>query len=357
MVVVHQFVPELGARDAVGSHMLCIQRTLTEAGIESHIWAGAVHEQVRGLAGHPDDAEIAPDDILIYQFAVGHQMAEDLVARSERLIINYHNVTPRHFFEAWDPGILHAVDWAREQLPMLASRCELSLAVSAFNAGELIELGFQNVAVMPILFDSAEFDRTPSRRLLDELRDGPGSRWLFVGRVVPNKAQHDIVKAFAVYRELYDPDAKLDIVGASSSENYFDAVSGLIDSLGLSECARMVGSVDDSELGAYYEAADVFVCMSEHEGFCVPLLEAMHHGVPIVAFAAGAVPETLAGAGVLLENKSPASVAAAVRLLLDDEDMADGLRSAGKSRLEAFALKRTQAKFLELIDPLVNTDG
>lgn len=347
----HQFVPELGIRDAIGRHVLAIHDTLESAGIVSHIWAGEVHESLRHRAGLVGDADIAPNDLLMYQFAVGHAMADDLVARSERLIIDYHNITPRHFFTAWDPALIHAVDWGLRQLPTMASRCCLSLGDSAFNAGELIELGFPNVHVLPILLDYAEVEAESGPA--PSSRGATGSHWLFVGRIVPNKAQHDLIKAFAAYRHLYDPTAQLSIVGAVSAPGYNDALLGMIDALHLGDSVHLSGSVSSLELARQYRSADVFVCLSEHEGFCVPLIEAMHHKLPVVAFAAGAVPETLGGAGVLLDDKSPAVVAAAVHQLSVTPGLTQQLLGAAQSRLEHFGFARTQATLLRLLAPLL----
>jgi L-malate glycosyltransferase len=347
---VHQFVPELGIRDAVGRHTLAIDETLRNAGITSHIWAGEVHSDLRDRAGHFESADIAPDDLLMYQFAVGHDMADWLVARSERLIIDYHNITPRRFFEAWDAGLVHAVDWGIRQLPSMARRCDLSLADSAFNAGELIELGFRNVHVVPILLDQSEFQYDSSAPVE---RSEAGRSWLFVGRIVPNKAQHDLIKAFAAYRHVYDAEATLAIVGSVSSQRYNEALIGMIKDLNLGASVTLTGSVSPAQLDAHYRDADVLVCLSEHEGFCVPLLEAMNHQLPIVAYAAGAVPETLGSAGILLNDKSPAAVAAAVRRISEDGELRQQLVRRTRDRLDHFGIQRSQRKLLDAISPLL----
>ena len=153
---------------------------------------------------------------------------------------------------------------------------------------------------------------------------------MFVGRVAPNKAQHDVVKAFAWYRRVFDAEASLTLVGGVSAGSYWSALERFVDGLGLSGVVRLAGSVSDVELEGLYRSADVFVCLSEHEGFCVPLLEAMAHGVPVVAFGAAAVPETLGDAGLRA-----------------------GLVGAGRRRLEHFSLARTRRTLLDALQPIL----
>src|SRR5207248_3376126 len=169
------------------------------------------------------------------------------------------------------------------------------------------------------------------------------------GRLAPNKAQHDLIKALAAYRRLYDPRARLHLVGTSSSESYRTALVAYADALDLVDAVEFTGSVSDGELAAHYRAADVFVCVSEHEGFCVPLLEAMHHRLPIVAYAAAAVPETLGDGGLLLNSKDPYTVAAAVQRVVSDADLRAQLVAAGTRRLHDFDLDRSREKLLGAI--------
>jgi glycosyltransferase involved in cell wall biosynthesis len=184
-------------------------------------------------------------------------------------------------------------------------------------------------------------------------RGGVGARWLFVGRVAPNKAQHDVVKAFAWYRRVFDAEASLTLVGGVSAGSYWSALERFVDGLGLSGVVRLAGSVSDVELEGLYRSADVFVCLSEHEGFCVPLLEAMAHGVPVVALGAAAVPETLGDAGLVLGSKRPGLVAEAVGRVMRDAGLRARLVGAGRRRLEHFSLARTRRTLLDALQPIL----
>ncbi|HVM39234.1 MAG TPA: glycosyltransferase, partial [Acidimicrobiia bacterium] len=159
------------------------------------------------------------------------------------------------------------------------------------------------------------------------------------------KAQHDVMLAFAAYRRLYDPSARLHFVGGGAVPRYLRALHELATRLGLGDAVQFAGSVSHAALAAHYAAADVFVCLSEHEGFCIPLLEAMHHDLPVVAFAAAAVPGTMGDGGLVLGDKTPPVVAAAVDRVMRDDALRDRLTTAGRARLAAFSLDRTTAAF------------
>ena len=246
----------------------------------------------------------------------------------------------------------------RDELAELAGRAALGIADSRFNADELVEVGYRHTVVAPLLVDLARFDEAPDGRLEERLaadrekRGGPD--WLFVGRVVPNKAQHDLLGAFATWRRLTDAPSLLYLVGGSAPGGYERALRGLARHLGVDDQVRFVGPVSHTELVAYYRVADVFVCLSEHEGFCVPVLEAMHLGLPVVAFAEAAVPETVAGAGLLLEAKRPLDVVATVERITQDQALRAALVRRGRRRAGDFALARTQPAFLEALEPVLD---
>jgi len=362
MTAVHQFVPTLAPRDAVGGHYLAVQETLRAAGYRSDIYSYEAKDEYKRLArpftSFDGDARAAPT-WLLYHSSVGSPVADFVAAREEPLIVDYHNITPAPFFSRWEPALAGALMKGRRQLAELETRAELGLADSAFNAQELTELGYRRTSVVPILLDVAALDSAPpdpaTLERLSGAKNAGGIDWLFVGRLAPNKAQHDLVKAFAAYRRLYDERARLHLVGASSSHQYEMALSAFVDALGLADAVDITGPVSAGALTAYFETADVYVVASEHEGFCVPLLEAMHHRVPIVAYSAAAVPETLGAAGLLLEAKDPYTIATAVHCVATDAGVRTQLVEAGTERLRAFDIDKSKRKLLEAIEPVVGT--
>jgi glycosyltransferase involved in cell wall biosynthesis len=237
----------------------------------------------------------------------------------------------------------------RERAPVT----EFAVADSQFNESELQAAGYRSTATVPLLLDLESFAGSPDPALAARLADqraAGGTDLLFVGKVSPHKGQDDLVKSLATYRRLYDPQARLHIVGGAISETYRQAVERFADELGLADAVEFAGSVSHEELIAYYGAADAFVCLSNHEGFCVPLLEAMYHRVPIVSYRFTAVPETVATAGLVLADKQPARVAAAIARVVDDRALRDALAVAAAERVAAFALPRVGDEFISALE-------
>ena len=382
---VHQFTAVLADRDAVGGHTLALHRLLAEdLGCEAEIFAaqrvGATWRLGRDFRDHP---ECPRPDLLIYQASVGSPVADYLLTRPEPLVVYYHGVTPAEHFDDWDPAMAAVARWGGVQLGRLGSLAGLGLAGSGFAARELAAAGVGEVVVVPPLFDAAVWagpvgeaagsggSAGPSdgagpagsagpvggvgsaEGLRVGLGSGAGPVWLFVGRVVPNKGFHDLLAAFAVFRGLAGEGARLVLAGSGSEGSYGVALRGLAGGLGLGDSVVWAGSVSGSVLAGWYGAADVFVCLSDHEGFGVPLAEAMGAGLPVVAFDAGAVAGTLGGAGVLLGDKSPAAVAAAVGRVLEDGALRDRLVAAGRRRAAELHPDRSAEVYADALRPLL----
>jgi glycosyltransferase involved in cell wall biosynthesis len=315
-----------------------LRAALRAAGWRSEIFAEATHDELVGetlpLESYPSHA--AAGDVLVYQFSTSSVVAEVLEERPEPLVLDYHNVTDPKFDEAWDPVAGARSADAREQLGRLAPRAVLGLADSAYNEADLVAAGCRRTAVVPVLFDLGRLAADPDLRVAARLaaeEPATSTDWLFVGRVVPSKAPHDLVKALWAYRRCYDPGARLHLVGPTPSGHYLRALRQFAEDLDLAEAVRIAGEVSDAALAAYFDAADVYVSASAHEGFGVPLREAMACGVPVVARAVGAVAATVGDAGLLLERSDPALVAAAVRRVVTDTTLRDALVAAGRRRV------------------------
>lgn len=353
----HLFVPRFEP-GAVGHHTIVARDALAAAGHPSEIFAGEVDEGWAHLGArhYQDYGRAVParrDDRLVYQVAIGSPVADWLVGRREMLIANHHNFTPVRFVRAWDPAATHGVTWGRRQLHQLAGRCALGIADSRFNEIDLQEAGFAETVVVPVLVDLVGSDREVDDGVLERLRDAKadgGRDWLFVGRIAPNKCQHDLVAALAAHRRAYGSRDRLHLVGASTSTAYSFALERFVAALGLEDAVDITGPVSAAALAAYYRAADCLVCVSEHEGFCVPLLEAMHHRVPVVAYGAGAVAETAGDGGLVLDRKDPETVAAAAERVLSDPALRSALVAAGAARATQLDPDKARAMFVEAIE-------
>lgn len=351
---IDQLLPCFAAHDAIGNHARQLRKALRSAGVESDIYAEAVDSRVRAEAH--DFAQFSlprgDDTFALYHASTHSAMASWLAssaAESERVSTDYHNITPSSYFARWEPDAASSMEEARNELSQLAPHVSLALADSEFNEAELRSAGYARTATSPLLVDLDEYHRAPAPATLARLereRAGGGMRWLFVGRVAPNKCQHDVMAAFALYRRAFDPKARLTLVGGATSLRYLKALHDLAAELSLGDSVEILDNVAFADLLAYYAVADVFVCMSEHEGFCVPVLEAMELGVPVVAYAAAAVPATVGDAGTLLECKDPLVVACAVDALAKDVSRREGLTKRGVERARELSLPVTSARFV-----------
>ncbi len=318
-VPVHQLLAALSYGDAIGNEALAIQKHLRAAGFASDIFAEKVHPRVAHLA-RPlwEYARVSsPETVCLFHFSIGSAAGRLIYHAPDRLVSIYHNITPAHFFMGFHPHLAGLCYHGRRELAAFAPRTALALGDSEFNRRELEEAGYARTGVLPIVLDLAVYERPPSpvvRRLYDDTR----TNLLFVGRIIPNKKIEDLVGVFAAYQRYVNPVSRLLLVGDHRGhERYLERLLAMVDDLRLDEVV-FAGHVDDDDLYGYYRVADLFLCLSEHEGFCVPLQEAMVFGVPVIAYEAGAVRETLKGGGILLREKRPEMVAELIGEVLTD---------------------------------------
>jgi glycosyltransferase involved in cell wall biosynthesis len=355
---IDQVVPSFSGRDAIGTHILQLRDVLRGRGFASDIWCEGtfpdVRAQCRLLSELP--AGVRPATWWLYHLSSGSPVADLIAARPEPVMLDYHNITPGELFGSWVPWAVEEATSGRRQLDDLIGVARFSFADSSYNEAELRRRGATRTRVVPPLFDAAALRANPdpdtvaTRR---EQRSGGGADWLFVGRVTPSKAQHDLVKALACYRRFYDPKARLHLVGAGMGHDYPRALRRFAAGLGLGAAVHLTGPVSDATLAAYYATADVFVCASDHEGFCVPVVEAMTLGVPVVAFAATAVADTAADAALLLDDKSPMELATAVHRVLSDDPLRRALVAAGEGRGREYSLDASRRRWEAAIDEAV----
>lgn len=351
---IDQVIPSLASRDAIGVHTLNLRDGLRAAGVESDVYYGNVTPDV-AHQGRPvtELARGGRDRWLLYQASIGSPVYDIVATRGEPKLVNYHNITPAALLRDWEPDVAYEAALGRRQLARLASQSRFAVADSAFNESELHALGYEGTAVVPLLIDMAAKSAEPDAALTEELaarkKRESGADLLYVGKISPHKAVHDLVKMLDVLRRLYDPAARLHLVGSPLGETYEPAVRAFVQELELDDAVFLPGSVSEAELESYYRAADVFVCASDHEGFCVPLAEAMGHGVPIVAYGVTAVPETVDGAGLVLPDKSAVPFAAAVGRVLSDPELHETLAAAGRVRAQGFDLSASTERFVALM--------
>ena len=360
---IDQLVPSLAKFDAIGNHVLQVRRVLRDAGFQSDIFAESTDPRLAREAHPYLECSTAPDPhrVLLYHAATRSPIAawlQDRAQDGQVLACDYHNVTPSRYFARWEPLLARSLDLARDELAGLAPWTGLAMADSGYNRAELTEVGYRNTAVCPLLVDLDEYHRPPDARTLGHLRrqkDAGGNDWLFVGRIAPNKCQHDVIAAFALYRRLFDPQGRLTLVGGATSFRYLRALHQLIGELELGDSVVLRDVLPFPQLLAHFRVADVFMCQSEHEGFCVPILEAMELGVPVIAYSAAALTDTVGGAGILLDDKDPLAVACVADALLTDDNRRAALVAAGRQRAASLSLPASSHRFLQTINGWLST--
>ena len=321
MAVVHQFTPVLSYGDAVSDYVLELQKFIRRAGHESEIFVIRSHPRMAHLCRpfHHYEPRRSPDHVLILHLSIGADINLFVWLSPGKKILIYHNITPYEYFRQVNPVLAAECYLGRVQLELFRGEVVLALADSEFNRRELDAKGVFPNATYPIYVSFQKFSRPPRRDLLEMYADGRVN-WLFVGRLIPNKRVDGLIRAFALYHHRVEPASRLLVVGTGKGfERHLMQLKGLVRDLRLETAVVFTGHVTLRELIALYQSAHVYVSLSEHEGFCVPLLEAMYFGIPVVAYAAGAVPDTLKGGGVLLRSASPEIVATAVDRVIGDE--------------------------------------
>jgi glycosyltransferase involved in cell wall biosynthesis len=337
---VHQVLATLGYGDAIGHEVLGIQRVLRRAGYESDIFVETADHRLEPMTRDYRELVDAshPDNLLIHHFSLGSKASRTAYALPDRMALVYHNITPPEYFAGVHRTLARQTFRGRRELQAYRDRCDLALGDSEFNRLDLEALGFPRTAVLPVVPDFSHLDREANWLLARDF-DDDWTNVLFVGRVIANKKIEDLIRFFHAYHEFFNPRARLLIVGAQTQfERYVASLHELVAELDARD-VHLVGHVSDEELVAFYEVADLFLCASEHEGFCVPIVEAFYKEVPVLAYAATAVPSTMDGAGVLYDDKDPLRVAALMDAILSNPGLQDHIVDG---QLEAVA--RLQAK-------------
>lgn len=350
---VHQVLATLGYGDAIGHEVLGIQRVLRASGYQSDIFVETADPRLESLTRDYRELVDASDagNLLLHHFSIGSKASRTAYALPDRMALIYHNITPPEFFAGVHRRLAVQCFRGRREIHAYVDRCDMALGDSEFNRQDLESLGFQHTAVLPVVPDLAHLDE-PADWSVARQFDDSWTNIVFVGRVIANKKIEDVIRWFHAYHTRFNPRSRLIIVGVFSPfQRYFASLTRLVSQLEL-EHVHFTGHVTDAELIAYYETADLFLCASEHEGFCVPLIEAFYKQVPVVAFGATAVPSTMDGAGVLLDTRDPEHVAMVMDAVLGDAGLQDAIVAAqldAVDRLQARDFDRTLLGYVEQI--------
>jgi L-malate glycosyltransferase len=341
-MIVNQWLAAAHRGDAIGDNARTTRRLLRSLGHEAELYALTIDEDLEAEVRPFADPAARRGDITFLHYALPSPMTAALATLDRGRVLLYHNVTPAEYFAPYDPGLFRLAVLARRELTTLVGHVDLALGVSEFNRRELDALGFSPTGVLPLAVDTGRLTGAARRPSIERLLDDELVNFLFVGRIAPNKKIEDHIFFAEHYKRYVDAYYRFIFVGRYDAvPRYYAMIRALITEFKmLEERFIFTGPVPDDELAAYYRHAAVYMSMSEHEGFCAPLVEAMALDVPILAYAAGAVPETLGGAGVQFAPKDLEQAAELAGALVFDEKFRTGVIAGQRRRLQDFASPR-----------------
>ncbi|HVC19631.1 MAG TPA: glycosyltransferase family 4 protein [Vicinamibacterales bacterium] len=351
-MIVNQWVPAAHRGDAVGDSARRMRDLLRRQGHVSDLYALTIDDDLREEVRPFSDPASRHGDVTMLHFALASPMTAAFAALSGGRILQYHNVTPARFFAPYDPGVFRLAALGRQELATLVGHVDLALGDSEYNRRELEQAGFARTGVLPIAVDFGRITHAPRRPALEAILNDGLINFLFVGRIVPNKRIEDHIRLAEHYKRYVDAYYRFIFVGRyDGMPRYYAMVRALMAEYRmLPDRFLFVGPVPDAELAAYYRAAAVYVSLSEHEGFCVPLLEAMAADVPVLAYAAAAVPDTLGGAGVQFFPKDLEYAAELLGALTFDDALRRDVLRGQRRRLADFSDDHIERRLREAVE-------
>jgi len=341
-MVINQWVPAAHKGDAIGDSARRVRDLLRRLGHDSELYALTIDDELAGDVQPFDDPSARRGDLTIFHYALPSPMTAAFASLGGRRILQYHNVTPAAFFAPYDSALFRLALLGREELATLVDRVDLALGVSEYNRQELEAIGFESTGVMPLAVDLARITTRTGRPSIDDVLDDELVNFLFVGRIAPNKKIEDHIRLAEHYKRYVDAYYRFIFVGRYDAvPRYYSTVRALMAEYRLlNDRFIFTGPVPDEDLAAYYRNAAVYISLSEHEGFCAPLLEAMAADVPVLAYGAAAVPETLGGAGVQFAPKDLEYAAELLGQLAFDDDLRARVIAGQRRRLADFGDER-----------------
>lgn len=353
---IYQLLPTLSFGDAVSNDTLALEKVIRKMGYKTEIFAESIDPRLpKGSARFVEKLPKLNDkDIILYHLSTGTKLNHKLAKMRCRKIVVYHNITPPQFFEEYSIKAAQLCQSGLEGAAYLSDKVDYCLAVSEYNKQDLLAMGYKcPIDVLPILIPFGDYEKTPSQKVIDRYSDGY-TNLIFTGRIAPNKSQEDVIRAFYDYKKFYNPKSRLILVGAHNGmERYYHRLKSYINALELDDVI-FPGHIKFDEILAYYKIADVFLCQSEHEGFCVPLVEAMYFDVPVVAFDSSAICGTLGQGGLVLKDKDPVETAGVINRVVTDNALKEQVLRLQRERLKDFDNQVIEQQFITYMQKFID---
>jgi glycosyltransferase involved in cell wall biosynthesis len=339
---IHQVLSGAGPVDAVTAQAFEYRAAFASWGMDGDVHAASIEPAVRASVRPLSELQAAPGDLLLFHYSAYAPRLEPLLDWPQRKLLVYHNVTPAEWLWEHQPHVATLCALGRDHLPRWARAVDVAAAVSGYNAAELQSAGARAVRVVPIVFHA---ERVRTSGAASSNGRASGARILSVGRLAPHKRPELVLRTFDLYRAACDPHARLDLVGEALSPAYGARIS---ESAGPG--ATIHGRLGQDELNALWSDADVFITLSEHEGFCVPLLEAFATDTPVIARPVGGMREVGGNAALWAADHDLAVVAEMIDLAVRDQDLRAEMIRRGHARLAEFSPEHALEALREAVD-------
>lgn len=357
---IFQMLSTIAYGDAVSNDTFAMEKIIKGMGYGTRIYAESIVAPLdkKNALNVDELKDVHKDDIIIFHMSTGSRLNFDVAKYDCRKIVVYHNITPPEYFAKNDSRFTKVCEYGLEGARYLADKVDYCLAVSDFNKQDLINMGYKcDIDILPVIIPMSDYDKKPDKGVMKEYSDGY-TNILFTGRVAPNKKHEDLIASFYYYNRLYNKKSRLILAGSFREDDpYYIRLTEYTKKLGLGDAVVFTGHIKFDRILAYYRTADVFLCMSEHEGFCVPLVEAMKFQIPVIACANAAIPETLGGSGMLIDDKDPVYVAACIDRMVRDKALRADVIEKQNNRLAYFQYDNIAGMFEKYLKAFIEKNA
>ncbi len=356
-----QVLTTLSFGDAVSNDAVAIMDLVNKNGYKMNTYAEHIDTRMTSISGVKDINDLPKlndDDIMIYHLSTGTDLNRKIKSFGGRKLLIYHNITPPKYYAKYSGLSARLCSKGRNEAASLNQTFEACLPVSEYNMRDLREMGYTcPMAIRPILIPFDDYKKEPDQEVISKYSGDGVKNVVFVGRIAPNKKHEDLITLMSAYKQMYNDKIRLFLVGnPTGTENYDKRLKDYAKLLDLDNVI-FTGQVSFKAILAYYKIADAFVCMSEHEGFCVPLIEAMCFDDPIIAASNAAVPDTLGGTGILIDNADFKRSAFMLHEVLNDEALRSEIIEGQRRRLEDFSYEKVSALFMEQLQRFIRGEA
>lgn len=342
----------MNRHDAIGNETMVIQETLKKMGYNSEIYAENIHPSMKGQAKKYAEYKNDENDVFIYHHSIGSGLEYFISSLKSKIIMIYHNITPPEFFDDTNPIVAQLLREGKDQLVTLKDKVAFAVGDSEYNRLELEEIGYKKTGVLPILLERSKYQKQPDQHLIEKYSDS--TNILYVGRIAPSKRVEEVIKAFSYYNYNINPKSNLFLVGGFDgvTDRYYQSLNSMINSSRIKN-VHFITDANDDQLVNFYRIANVFVTMSMHEGFCVPLVESMLCKVPIIAYDSTAIPYTLGNSGVRIADETFEEVGELIDIMTTEPNLRKTIIEKQTARFNSIYGKDNQSMISEILDQVL----